>query len=160
LYTGGISVTGQSNVTFNPGIYYIDGGGLQLTGQGNITANHVMFYVVPHKSSNNDGVNISGQGTINITPMTHTDNATYSGITIFEQRTGTSDVSVTGNGNMTIDGTLYAAKAAINVNGNGGVNNIGSELISNTLNVTGNGVVNINYLGTAPPPRRYIGLVE
>jgi hypothetical protein len=158
MYTGGISVTGGGDVTFNPGIYYIDGGGLNLSGQGNVTANNVMFYVLPY--TNTDGVTIAGQGTTTITPMTKTDNPTYAGISFFQQRLTRAPMNITTNGQTSIDGTVYAAKATINLTANGGTTNLGSELISNHLNVTGNGLINISSLGTAPPPRRLIGLVE
>jgi hypothetical protein len=158
MYTGGISVTGGGDVTFNPGIYYIDGGGLTLSGQGNVTANNVMFYVLPY--TNTDGVTIAGQGTTTITPMTKIDNPTYAGISFFQQRLTRAPLNITSNGNVSLDGTVYTAKATINLTANGGTTNLGSELITNHLNVTGDGLINISSLGTAPPPRRLIGLVE
>jgi hypothetical protein len=94
---------------------------------------------------------------VNITPPT---SGLYTGISIFEDRTSTAPINITGQGNMNISGTFYAASAALNITGNGGVNVIGSQYISYNLNVTGNGSININWNATTTARTRLIGLME
>jgi hypothetical protein len=55
----------------------LDGGGLTISGQVNLTGNGVMIYNNPHVST--DSINISGQGAINLSPLT---TGTYMGLTL------------------------------------------------------------------------------
>ena len=68
VYHGGIAISGQANLTMEPGIYYMDGGGFSFTGQGNLVANGVMIFNAPKKTS--DVVSISGTGSIVMSPPT------------------------------------------------------------------------------------------
>jgi hypothetical protein len=94
---------------------------------------------------------------VSITPPT---TGLYQGISIFQDRTNTNEVSVTGNGNMNISGTFYVAHAALDIAGNGGVNVIGSQYVSYDLVLTGNGDINLNWNGNSTSRTRLIGLVE
>jgi hypothetical protein len=151
VYIGGINITGQANVTLNPGIYYMKGGGFSDTGQGTLIGNGVMLY------DDGSGINISGQGQVNLSPMT---SGMYQGITLFENRNSSAGISVTGNGNMNITGTFYAADSALSIKGNGTGNNIGSQYVSYDLGLTGNGDINITYESSSAPKVRVFALVE
>jgi hypothetical protein len=157
LYIGGISISGQANVTLNPGIYYMQGGGFSDTGQGSLTGNGVMIY--------NDGggaINIAGQGTVTLSPPTNlpSPNSMYDGFTLFQNRTSTQTIQVTGNGGMNITGTFYAADALLKVTGNGSNNIIGSQYVSNSATITGNGTVDVSDKSAPRPFTRLFGLVE
>jgi hypothetical protein len=84
----------------------------------------------------------------------------YRGITIFESRISDVPVSLTGNGNMNITGTFYAASAAFSVAGNGSGNVIGSQYVSYDLTTSGNGAININWNANATARTRAFGLRE
>jgi Flp pilus assembly protein TadG len=150
LYKGGISITASSPgfVTLMPGIYYMQGGGFSSTGSIDLTGSGVMIYNDPAKS--NDQVNLSGNGSLTLSPPT---SGTYKGITIFENRTATAAVSITGNGSMTLTGTVYAASAEIDLTGNGSANTTGSQIIANNMKVSGNGAVTVNYNPSTAPVR-------
>jgi hypothetical protein len=151
VYIGGISITGQANVTLNPGIYYMKGGGFSAAGQGNLTGNGVMLY------DDGSGISITGQGQVTLSPMT---SGIYQGITLFENRNSSAGISVTGNGNMNITGTIYAADSTLSIKGNGTGNNIGSQYVSYDLSLTGNGDINITYESSSSPKVRVFGLIE
>jgi hypothetical protein len=155
VYHGGISITGQASVYMMPGIYYMDGGGFSYTGMGNLTAYGVMIYNDPN--SNSDVIDISGLGSVNITPMT---TGLYAGITFFQERTSTNIMTVSGNGNMYITGTFYVAGGTLKVTGNGTGNVIGAQYISNFLNLGGNGEIFIDWNASPTARIRQIGLVE
>jgi len=106
VFIGGIQVTGGANLFMNPGIYYMEGGGFTFSGTGSLTANGVMIYNDPLVST--DSIKITGSGSISITPPT---TGIYAGISIFQDRTSTVGLTISGNGNMNITGTLYAAAA-------------------------------------------------
>ena len=156
VYHGGISITGQANVTMLPGVYYMDGGGFSMTGQGNLLANGVMIYNAPKGPS--DVINISGSngGSVTMTPPT---SGLYKGLTLFQERSATQDLSVSGNGGFFVTGTFYAAGALMNITGNG-AGQIGSQYISNLLDINGAGALAIDYDVNQVIPRRILGLVE
>jgi hypothetical protein len=154
VYQGGISISGQANVTLNPGIYYMQGGGFTVNGNNKsiVTGNGVMIY--------NDGggtISIGGQGTVNLSPQT---GGMYTGITLYQSRSSTQPVLVSGNGSLTnISGTFYAAMAQpLQIAGNAG--NIGSQYITYDLKVNGNGTLDATLESAPRPLVRVYGLVE
>jgi Flp pilus assembly protein TadG len=157
VYTGGISVSGTGSLTLLPGIYYMDGGGFSFSGQGNLLGNGVMIYNAPG-NGNSDGISVSGQGSMILSGPT---SGVYAGVTFFQDRTSTVTGNVQGaGGNTSITGTFYFAGALLNVSGNGGVSNIGSQYISYDLALGGNGGININWNPYNVGRKRSIFLVE
>jgi len=154
LYVGGIQISGPGNVSLQPGIYYMQGGGFSFTGQGALTGNGVMIYNAP--LANTDSINLNGQGTLTITPVT---TGVYQGISFFQDRTSTVSPSITGNGNLNISGTFYAASASVHISGNGSGDVVGSQYISFGLILGGNGSLSISWSGSTARTRR-IGLIE
>jgi len=158
LYIGGVSISGKGNVIMEEGLYYMQGG-FSFTGQGSVTGNGVTIYNDPQ--SNTDNINLAGQGAITLTPPLY---GPYQGVTIFQSRTATSQptVSVTGNGTapMYLTGTFYVPKAELNVTGNGTQDTIGSQYISNTLKLGGNGSFNVDWDPSLVPGIREVLLVE
>lgn len=157
VYQGGISITGQVNVVLSPGVYYMQGGGFSYGGQGNLTGNGVTIYNAPQ--SNSDQISLTGNGNVTLTPPT---SGTYQGVTLFQDRTSTTPMKVTGSGSgtMTMSGTFYAASADLSVQGNGANNVIGAQYISYTLTLGGNGAFNVNWTPDVTPGTRDIMLVE
>jgi hypothetical protein len=140
-YVGGIRISGQADVTLNPGVCYILGGGFSVSGQASVRGTGVMIYNAPLKSG--DVISISGTGSVNLTASS---SGTYQGIVFFQDRTSTAAVSISGNGSTRILGAVYAARATVNVTGNGGLNAqgapadvLGTQYVSYDLNVSGNG---------------------
>jgi hypothetical protein len=79
---------------------------------------------------------------------------------LFQERSSNKQVSITGQGNMNMSGTFYAAAAKVSITGQGGyTNTIGSQWIAWQLYVTGSGSFTVNYNGQATPVRN-IQLVE
>jgi Flp pilus assembly protein TadG len=149
LYKGGISISAPSGlVTLMPGIYYMQGGGFSDSGGINLTGSGVMIYNAPAQSS--DQVKLTGTGNLTLSPPT---SGTYKGIAIFQDRTSTAAVNITGGGGMNLTGTIYSARAEIDVTGNGGTNVVGSQIIANNMTVTGNGSVNVSYDSGGSPIR-------
>ncbi|HZU36173.1 MAG TPA: pilus assembly protein TadG-related protein [Gemmataceae bacterium] len=159
VYVGGISASSQANVTLNAGIYYMEGGGLSLGGQASVTGNGVMIY--------NDGggaISLSGGGSLTLTPPT---SGTYAGITIYQNRTSTTAISITGNGSTNVQGTIYAADANINLRGGGGLDangnpldSLASQVIADSISITGNGSFSVGGSNSNSTPTYDIRLVE
>ncbi len=153
VYNGGISLSSSAAVTLQPGIYYLNGGGLTVSGSAGLTGNGVMIYNNPLSSS--DAINLSGQGTITLSPAT---SGPYSGVTFFQARSSSVGLSLTGGSNMSLSGTLYAPGARLTLAGNGTI--AGSQFILNALTTTGNGTVTVPWSSTKVARPRDIRLVE
>jgi hypothetical protein len=141
-YSGGITLTSNGSVTLLPGIYILGGLGISVTGNGSVHASGVMLYI-----TGTGQVNLTGNGVTVMSPPNPTVNTfagadTYEGITVFQARANARPGIIAGNGNMSIDGVLYAPAALLTLTGNG--DTIGSQVISNTLRITGNGALLIN----------------
>ncbi len=157
LYIGGINVSGTGSINLAPGIYYMDGGGFSFTGQGSLIGHGIMIYNAPGKGQA-DGITVTGQGEIDISGMT---DGIYKGITFFQDRNS----NVTGHfegteGTSNITGTFYFAGALLDIKGNGGVANLGSQYISWQLNLGGNGGIHIGWRPEYVAQKRAIHLVE
>lgn len=157
VYKGGINVSGTGNLTLEPGIYYMDNGGFSFSGQGNLLGEGVLIYTNPG-NGNSDTISVTGQGSMILSGMT---SGPYAGITFWQRRDSTVTGTVTGTGGKTsITGTFYFAGALLNVNGNGGVANIGSQYISNMLELGGTGAIAIDWNPEDVAKKRSIHLVE
>ena len=155
-YVGGIHVSGRATVTLQPGVYYLQGGGLTVTGQAALIGNGVMIYDAPQ--GDDDGINVTGRGSLTLTPMTSGD---YRGIVLFEARDATTPVRIAGNGSVNLTGAVYASAATVKISGNGRLNMQGdaqngivAQLIASDLNVYGNGALD---LASAPVAGRNSG---
>jgi hypothetical protein len=157
VYKGGISVSGTGSLTLAPGIYYMDGGGFSFTGQGSLSGSGVMIYNAPG-NGNSGGISVSGQGSMVLSAPT---SGVYKGVTFFQDRNSGVTGNVQGTGGQTsITGTFYFAGALLNVSGNGGVANLGSQYISYDLALGGTGGINISWQPNQVAQRRSIYLVE
>ena len=115
----------------------------------------VFLYNAPQTS--NDLISISGSASVTLTAPT---SGTYQGITLFQERSSNKQISITGQGNMDMTGTFYAAAAKVSITGSGNYNNpIGSQWIAWQMAVTGSGSFTVQYNGQATP-LRLIQLVE
>jgi hypothetical protein len=154
VYPGGISVSGKDSLVLNPGIYYMDAGGFSFSGQGSLTANGVMVYNDPNSNSQN--FSITGQGAITWTPPL---TGIYAGMTLFQRRDSTVEVTLSGNGNMNISGVLYAQHALVDVSGNG-TNFIGNQVVCWNMNFQGNGTFTVPWDPGMLPSVRDLRIVE
>lgn len=156
VYIGGISASGGT-LNLSPGIYYMQGGGFNIGGQANLNGQGVLIYNAPQSTS--DKIAISGQGSIVLSPpMT----GPYQGILLFQDRSSTAPVNISGSSGVTmnITGTFYAASAVLNVTGNGDQQTIGSQYISYDLVLGGNGTYFCSWSPDLTPGTREIILVE
>jgi hypothetical protein len=133
-YTGGISVSGNAAVTLLPGLYYLQGGGLSVSGGGSVTGSGVVIYNAPQSGV----ISVTGNGTITLTAPTA---GTYQGIGLFQDRSSTAPITVSGNGSLGVSGSIYAARATLNISGNAQTQVYGNgSLVIDDLIDSGNGL--------------------
>jgi hypothetical protein len=149
VYQGGLSFSGQTNVTMKPGIYYMQGGGFSFAGQGNLNATGVMVF-------SDVGISVTGLGSVTWSPPT---TGIYKGISYFEDRLSSATAKVAGNGQYNITGTFYVAGGLTDLQGNGDAS-VASQVVTLLMKSGGNGVTNINWSAGNTAPTRIIGIVE
>jgi hypothetical protein len=133
----------------------------------------MLLYNAPSGSDQGASVNISGNANGSVT-MTALQSGPYEGIAIWQDRTATQSMSISGNGQFTISGTVYAANALLTATGNGattssyvdtsgnvvqGSTQLGSQFITLDLNLAGNGNIHLGYPGLSGHDR-LLTLVE
>jgi hypothetical protein len=113
-----IQVSGNGKLTLNPGIYIIAGGGLAVSGSASIAGNSVLIYNASSQSGGNYGpkgaIQISGQAHVNLTPAAA---GLYAGVTIFQARNNTAQISLTGHAVVSTHGVIYAPAARLFIDG-------------------------------------------
>ena len=146
---------GPRTIVLQPGIYYLEKG-IGLQGQVQLVGNGVMIY---NAGSGSDNINLGGQGQWSLTPPT---SGTYEGISIFQSRY-TADETTTsilrGNGGSGVTGTIYTPTTQTRLTGNG-TQVLGSQFISRTLEMDGQGDFTIDYPSARPDSLPNIELVE
>jgi Flp pilus assembly protein TadG len=154
--------SGQTGVSASvKGIYYFVGGfkstGANLSMDPNTTGG-IMIYNGPTNSSQSQGLQITGNsaGSVVLSPLT---SGPYQGILLFQNRTSTVTMSVSGAGSFNMTGTFYAANAQLQVSGQSN-SYIGSQYISRTLSLSGQGVVNVAYNDKTAAPITIVRLVQ
>lgn len=120
-YCGGITINGSSDVTFSPGIYYIQDGDLQILSESNVTGSGVTFLISGSKSK----VKISTTGTITLSPDVDKSAGQWAGFLIFQNPPSSNggddkcsdkgqDATIQ-SATMNVSGTFYFAGEKLNI---------------------------------------------
>ncbi len=136
VYCGGISISGQSQVTLSPGNYILNGGGLKISSaNASLSGSGVMIYNTSNGYSYGPIV-ITGNSTVNLSAPT---SGTYSGMLIFQDRsiTSASDNIINGNTNPGLTGSLYFPTSPLKINGGSAPTPFTGKVIARTITITG-----------------------
>jgi hypothetical protein len=153
----GVPDPNAGNAPIRPGqaIYYFDGGQLSSSGGSGFVSNGgVLICLAPSGSGN--GLNISGSGTLNITPQTA---GPYAGMSFFQARGSSAPVALSGSANASSkwSGTFYAPSAPVTISGSGVLGT--AQIVCDTLTLSGQASASADYL--APKAKiRHLQLVE
>jgi len=129
-YCGGIITSGTETITLNPGLYIIKSG---ITESGSPTFNGtgaggVTLYF------NTGGITGSGSGTFNLNAPT---TGTYEGVAIYEDRSDTSAMALSGSTGNNINGAVYVPKATLTYSGYSGVSGVVTTIVAYDLTFSG-----------------------
>ena len=137
VYCGGINVTGTASVNFNPGLYVLmpnglTNNGLTISGSGSVNGSGVTFY----NGANSGHVLITNTGTVSLTAPT---SGTYAGILIFQDPNNSNNATVDGGNNPTFQGALYFPNLTSMLR----IDNVGNNaaytiLVAGSLDIRGN----------------------
>jgi hypothetical protein len=135
-----INASGNASLTLNPGMYVIEGGGVTVTRTASITGNGVTIYNTgsnyPAPGGSYGGITLSGSGGFNLTPATTTAAGAYPGIVIYQSRSNTRALALSGNAGAGLTGMVYAPSAPVVIGGNATLN---AALVADRLQVSGTG---------------------
>jgi Flp pilus assembly protein TadG len=135
-YCTGITIKGGGIVTFNEGLYFLDGTtGLHITGTGTATSsgNGVTFYNTGSGAFTFDGI-----GSISLSASIDALDTLPSGILFFQDpgNTAAADVSGAGAiGNVQLNGTMYFPTAPLTIAGS--IIGTNAVMVAGSITVTG-----------------------
>ena len=133
--TGSLSLTIASGASGSDNGLFIVGGNLTLTGSGPLTSNAVTFYT-------EGSTTVTGSSNLNMTAPT---SGTYNGMLLFQSRTDSSGVAITGSSGSTIQGIVYASDSPLTLTGSGTMT-VSLDIITDSITETGSGQIDVtNY---------------
>ena len=147
VYCDDISISSDELVTFEPGIYIIDGAGISITGQAYIIGDGVTFFFTGSTDSS-DVMKVAGGADV---AFTAPDSGIYAGILlhndpdcgtcVVESGPGSGDPfahSFEGGADMALDGIIYAPNQHIKFAGGSAGTASKALIVSATVTFTGN----------------------
>jgi prepilin-type N-terminal cleavage/methylation domain-containing protein len=122
-----------SNTTLNSGIYYLSQG-IQITGNSSLTSNGpVLLYIA------GGSVNLAGGSNLNLTPPS---SGTYKNIVIFQARSDTNDVKVTGGSSpIAFNGIIYVPNSNQVTLATGGAQLSAKAIVAQNIKISSNAQV-------------------
>lgn len=154
-----ISVTANGVLTMQPGIYCLSGNlkhsnpplTVNTVGSGTIIANNVMIYL----ESTAGGVDALGTSATTMTagdpagaPLPDLIDASghdWRGMLFYADPANTGELHLSGGSNSVFTGTILAPSSHCDVEGNGGALALNTQLLCDTIQVSGDGTVDIHY---------------
>lgn len=118
VYCGGLKISGNNTIVFEPGVYIIKGGDLDISGGGSLTGVHVAFYLT-NAGSNFAQLEITGSKTITFSAPEPGN--TLAGFVFYQDPDApdsNSGNNLTGTANIQIDGVMYFPSQELNFGGN------------------------------------------
>ena len=121
VYCGGLELKPQATVTFSPGVYIIRNGKLNVQAQSQAIGTGVTIIF----SGQGAGFEVKGGGGMDLKAPT---SGTYAGFLFVDDRNNkpVENVTITGGGTIKMQGILYMPSRAVNIGGNGQMNQTSS----------------------------------
>jgi Flp pilus assembly protein TadG len=140
VFCNGLSMTGSSTLTLNPGVYVIDRGSLSMAGGTTLNATGgVTLVLTSSTGSNYATTSIGGGAIVNITAPT---TGTTAGLAFYQDRnapnSGTDSIS--GGGSQNINGAIYFPSQQVTYAGNS--SSTCTQLVAWKMKFTGNATFN------------------
>lgn len=135
VYCGNIKAVSTGHITFEPGLYVLDGAGLDIGAQATASGDGVSFYLTANSGASNN-ITIAAGATVSFVAAT---GGQLPGILFFHDRNSPGNVthSLTGGSTMAIEGIIYLPNQNISYSGGTEFNAAASILIAQTITFTG-----------------------
>ena len=148
VYCNGIAITAGASVTFQPGVYILNGGGLSVSGNSTIQGTGVTFYNTARGKYTYGAVTLAG-GTLGF--LSAPTSGPMEGMLFFQDRTVTlksksqSTNTISGSSNINFQGTFYFPTTDLTFSGGGQVATDYTILVARTIAVSGNTTLSANF---------------
>ena len=144
----GLRVSGQGNLTLQPGVYIVNGGSMSVSGGATVTGNGVTIIMTDSTTPTSTGsVSISGGSNVNLSAPTTGGTA---GLAFFQDRGASNggSNSFSGGSTQSITGALYFPNQSVTFSGNSGNTAAPcTQLVGYTLTFSGTSAFNANCNG-------------
>jgi Flp pilus assembly protein TadG len=164
IYTAAYTV--NQTISMAPGIYVFEDG-LNVGSSAVLTGNGVTLYFTCSGYSQTDtqpcnsgsvmnSLTTSGSGSYNLTAPS---SGNYQGVVLMQDPGNTASINMGGNSTDTVNGTIYAPSATLNVSGTAsdGATTYNSIIVANSMSVSGNGTLNLDATPQSNAPATYDG---
>ena len=136
-------------LTMEPGLYCITGADGYDTSGGTISGEGVLIYLwTGGFETNGNATNLLSAPTdltCTSPPSDVVPVCDFQGLLLYTREGNTSDIRVNGGADSVMTGTFYAQDSHIEITGNAGTFVLNAQVIGDTIDVGGNGTVNITY---------------
>jgi hypothetical protein len=122
----------SGDITLEPGSYVLDGGRINLGGNGSLKGAGVTIFLL-----NGAEFSVNGNEIVQLTPPS---SGPYAGISIFQEKSNTTTLTINGTSGSYVSGFVYAPGAHIFYAGDSTTTALSNclRLVGNTLEMTGN----------------------
>jgi hypothetical protein len=141
----------NADVTFNPGVYFVDRGNFSVNGGAKLQGTGVTIIFTSSTMSDWPDAQINGGATIDLRPPS---TGPLAGIVMYGDRnipTGTT-FKFNGGASQYLGGAVYFPTGAVDFAGGAGTNTNCTQLIGDTITFTGNSGLAINCAGYGVKP--------
>lgn len=122
----------SGDITLEPGSYVLDGGSINLGGNGSLKGTGVTIFLLGDAD-----FSVNGNEVVQLTPPS---SGPYAGITIFQEKSNTTAVTINGTSGSYVSGFVYAPGAHVFYAGNAEATASTKclRIVGNTVEMTGN----------------------
>jgi hypothetical protein len=138
VYCEGITITGNTKVTFNPGVYVIRGGEFSATGNSELYGSEVTFYLAER---NGDYATLDVEAAV--MELSAPTSGPNKGVLFFQDRNAPTTLlnKITGNADMQMNGIIYMPTTELAYRGGSSSTSAASFLVARKVSFTGNSYV-------------------
>jgi hypothetical protein len=150
VYCGGMQFNANADVTFNSGVYIIDGGNFTVNGGAKLRGTGVTI-ILTSSNGNWPTATINGGADIDLRPAS---TGTFAGVLFFGDRAIPVGTTYKFNGGATqyLGGAIYFPTGDVEFSGGAGTSTNCTQLIGDTITFTGNSGLAINCAGYGVKP--------
>ncbi len=133
FYPNGISENGSNTVVFEPGLYYVGGTGVSFNGSLTVSGSGLMFYFPP---TGGGGLTVNGNVNVSLSaPTSPLYPGAPNGVVLWDA--GSAYDTINGGNDVQLNGTFYAPKANLVVNGTSTANMLDGQVLTNSVTFNG-----------------------
>ena len=157
-YCGGLRISGTNNITFEPGVYIIDGGTFDVSGNGSMYGDGVTFILT---GSGNDYATADITGGKNIEFHAPDAGEPNVGLVFYQDPNAPSSGTnnLLGNANLYIDGVAYFPSQELNIGGtSASTSDVCTHVIADTVIIHGTPFIGNDCSDSAAEPIGHVSV--